>query len=60
MGKIIDFLKGFFSVGRMRAEIDALTEETDKGMERNAEKLAYLTGKLDGTLEAIHKLGLKT
>ena len=58
MNAIINFFKGLVTIGRLRADVDALTEETDKGMEKNANRVAYLEGKLDGTLEAIHKLGL--
>ena len=53
---VLNFIKGFWSIGRMRKEIDDLTEETDKGMEKNANRIAYLEGKLDGVLEAVHKL----
>ena len=57
MNIILNWLKGVITIGRMRSELDDLTLETDRGMERNAQKVAYLEGKLDGTLEAIHKLG---
>ena len=59
MKGVIDFFRGLLSIGRLRKEVDELTEETDKGMERNANRVAYLEGKLDGTLDAIHKLGLR-
>lgn len=56
---IVNFLKGIFSIGRMRADLDSLDENVKQRIRENSAKVNYLEGKLDGVFEAIKHLGLK-